>query len=392
MPTLTTRRTDLDWLRVLSILMVFVFHASHFFDTMDWHVKNARQYAYLVAWVFLFGSWGMPLVFVIAAASTYYALGTRGALTFLKERALRLLIPVAVAAFTHAAFQVYLDRLSHGRFAGSFWAFYPHYFEGVYSSSSASGNFAYHGVHLWFLLVLFIFSALFLPLLTWLRGARGQRVYAALGDALAVPGVVYLLALPIISAMLLPEDGSLLLGRFAGWNLLGFTQFLLYGFVIATHAGTRQRIERGRWTAMTAGLLTAGGMAALLLRVIAAPDGIMFWLIDVLYALTGWLWVLAILGFGSRHLTRTTPWLRYANEAVMPFYVLHQTVLLAVGYVVVGWPIPDLLKFLVIAVISFGLIMLAYEYLIRRVNLLRFLFGMRPLARAAQAQAMRGAA
>jgi glucan biosynthesis protein C len=388
----STRRSDLDWLRVLAFLVVFVFHASSFFHTMDWHVKNARQYAALITWVFLFGSWGMPLLFVVAAAGTFYALGTRGPLAFLKERVLRLLVPLVVAVFTHAAFQVYLDRLSHGRFTGSFWDFYPHYFEGVYTNSSAPGNFAYHGMHLWFLLVLFLFSAIFLPLLAWLRSAGGQRVYTALGAALSVPGAIYLLALPLVGVMLLPEDGSFLRMRLGGWNLLGYGQFFLYGFVVATHTGTRRRIEGGRWVALAAGLVTAGGMSALLLGLIAAPGGLGPRLVDSLYALSGWLWVLACLGFASRHLTRATPLLRYANEAVMPFYVLHQSVLLAVGYVVVGWPISDLLKFLVIAVTSFALVMLAYEYVIRRVNLLRFLFGMRPLARAAQPQAVRRAA
>ena len=68
----------------------------------------------------------------------------------------------------------------------------------------------------------------------------------------------------------------------------------------------------------------------------------------------------------------------YANEAVLPFYILHQTVLLRIGYFVVQWDIPDLLKFLIISSSSFATIVVLYEYLVRRVNILRFLFGMKP--------------
>jgi glucan biosynthesis protein C len=95
-----------------------------------------------------------------------------------------------------------------------------------------------------------------------------------------------------------------------------------------------------------------------------------------------WLRVLSLLGFGMQYLTFNTRFLRYANEAVLPFYILHQTVIVSVGFYVVRWPIPDLLKFVHIAASSFAIIMLLYECLIRRVNLLRFLFGMKPQRKA----------
>jgi hypothetical protein len=66
-----------------------------------------------------------------------------------------------------------------------------------------------------------------------------------------------------------------------------------------------------------------------------------------LSGLGSWCWILAIWGFGTQHLAVRTPFLAYTNEAVLPFYVMHQTVLLAIGYFVVQRAIPDLLKFLV---------------------------------------------
>jgi hypothetical protein len=88
---------------------------------------------------------------------------------------------------------------------------------------------------------------------------------------------------------------------------------------------------------------------------------------------------MAWLGYGMHGLNRNTPFLRYANEAVLPFYVMHQSVLLVVGYFVVRWPVSDLAKFLIIGFSSLGIILGVYEFAIRRVNVLRFLFGMRPL-------------
>lgn len=64
-------------------------------------------------------------------------------------------------------------------------------------------------------------------------------------------------------------------------------------------------------------------------------------------------------------------------EAVLPFYILHQTVIIVTGYYVVQWDCDPALKYLAIALISFSLIVALYDLLIRRFNLLRFLFGMR---------------
>ncbi len=82
---------------------------------------------------------------------------------------------------------------------------------------------------------------------------------------------------------------------------------------------------------------------------------------------------------GTWILNFSTPFLTYASEAVLPFYILHQTVLLSVGYFVVQWPIPDLLKWAIILPASLAIIMMIYEFLIRRFNVMRFLFGLKPL-------------
>ncbi len=76
-------------------------------------------------------------------------------------------------------------------------------------------------------------------------------------------------------------------------------------------------------------------------------------------------------------LTKNTPFLKYAGEAVMGFYILHQTVLLAIGYFVVRWAVPDLAKWTVIAAGSFAVILVLYEFVVRRANILRFLCGMK---------------
>jgi len=88
-------------------------------------------------------------------------------------------------------------------------------------------------------------------------------------------------------------------------------------------------------------------------------------------------WVMFILSMAARYLNFSNKVLAYGNEAVLPFYILHQTVILLVGWFVIRWNISILPKYLIIIVISFPLIMVLYELFVRRFNVVRFLFGMR---------------
>jgi glucans biosynthesis protein C len=371
------RRNDLDWLRVCAILSVFVFHSSRFFDTGDWHVKNPTTFFNVQVWVTFLGDWLMPFIFVISGASLFYALGSRGALKFVDDKVRRLFVPLLVGVFTAGMLMVYMERVTHFQFSGSFFDFIPHYFDGWYGFG---GNFAWMGLHLWYLLVLFVYSLLFYPLFRWLSAGAGKRLLNALCNFLALPGAVYLLALPIAWLMVilnpLSEHGQ---RNFGGWPLPIYVFFFLYGFILVSHTRLQQRVQQFRWVSLSAAVLCLG-----VLFVIWASQGdpafgsARYLQVFGLYGVGSWCWILTFFGFGFRHL-QTRPVPAYANEAVLPFYILHQTVLLCVGFFVVQWQIPELLKWAIIAVPSFTIILLIYEFLIRRFNLMRFLFGMKTL-------------
>jgi glucan biosynthesis protein C len=89
-------------------------------------------------------------------------------------------------------------------------------------------------------------------------------------------------------------------------------------------------------------------------------------------------WIFTIIGFSERYLNYTNARLKYCNEAVLPFYILHQPVIVLIGYFVVQWPISIGLKYGIIAMSSFVVIALVYVLLVRRLGALRFMFGMGP--------------
>jgi hypothetical protein len=367
----------LDWLRVLGTLAILVYHSSRFFNMGDWHVKNPIWYPWVEVWNRFATIWLMPLMFVISGASLFLALGKGGgAGKFIRDKVLRLLVPLVVGIFTHASLQVYLERISHGQFAGSYFQFLPHYFQGVYGITDG-GNFAVHGMHLWYLLYLLVFSLLLYPLLRWLRG-RGQGVLSRLGDGLRLPGAVFGLALPVVLVEAFVDPNSGVMFGDAGWPAIIYLWLVVAGFLVFSDERARASVQRVRWLSLALAVASTTTYLALSFQ----PAGLTFGtplraLALGLMGLGSWCWVLAALGFAMRYLTFSTPFLAYANEAVLPFYIFHQTVLLSVGYFVVQWDIPSLARWAIILPASFAIIMVLYEFLVRRFNVLRFLFGMK---------------
>jgi glucan biosynthesis protein C len=369
----STRVYYLDWLRVLAILTVFVYHTSRFFNVEDWNVKNPIWYTWVEVWNRFATTWMLPLIFVVSGASLFYAVGKGGAVKFVKDKALRLLVPVLVCDLTHASLQVYLYRLTHGEFSGSYFQYLPHYF---------ASDFEWQGMHLWYLWVLFVFSVVLYPLFRWLKG-RGQGVLSKLDSLMARQGGAYVLALPTVVVMLFANPGSAVFSvQNAGWPLMFYLWCVVAGFLLASQERVQAGIQQVRWLSLPVGLVLAfAWIPAYGLGQPPAYGTLRLALALGARGLASWCVIFAILGFGRRHLNFSTAFLSYANEAVLPFYILHQTVLLGVGYFVVQWAIPDLLKWVIVLVNSFILIMVLYEFLVRRFDILRILFGMKPLAR-----------
>lgn len=361
----------LDWLRVLAILLVFIYHTTRLYNVEGWTVKNNIWYPSVELWNGFATTFMMPLIFAVSGASLFYAMGRGGFVKFLKDKVLRLLVPLLVADLTSISIQAYLYNLTHGQFSGNFFQFLPQYYN--------LGSIDWRGAHLWYLLYLFLFSIILYPLLRWLKGA-GSGFLSRLDGWLSKAGMVYILALPILLLSLLPSEFPLM-DTNGGWPYLIYLFFLLWGFVIVSDERLQDSIRRLRWVSLPVGLGLAAGFTIMISAQIADPQVMSPALIlaGLMRVFGGWICVLATFGLGMQYLTVRTPRLDYANEAVLPFYILHQTVLLAVGYFVVQWTTPDLLDWAIVVVVSFVLIMAIYETLVRRWNVMRFLFGMKRL-------------
>jgi glucan biosynthesis protein C len=315
------------------------------------------------------------MFFLVAGAAVWFSLGVRKPGKFVLERLLRIFVPLVFGILIVVPPQVYLERIYNGDFSGSFFKFYPHFFYGGYSYNG-SGNFSWH--HLWFLFYLFLFCLVALPLLLWLRREVGGRFLDRLAVFTERGGNIFLYCIPLclwrIGLGLFSSGENSFIND---WDhVMYYFTFFLYGYVSCSRENFWQAIDRHKLLALVLAIplslieMTLDGLGFKSLGALALI------LFGFAWCFIAWCWIIALLGYARKLLSFTNKFLTYANEAVLPFYILHQMVIIIVGYFVIQWQTNVYIKFLVVAVASFVIIMLLYEG-IKRTIVTRFIFGMR---------------
>lgn len=368
----------LDWLRVLAMLAVFFYHADRFFDFYGWHVKNPETNLLSSIHVALFGLWLMPLFFVLSGASSFLSLQVRSTGQFVKERFTRILIPLLILGYwVISPPQSYLDRLTNNKFEGSFFDFLPYYTQGF---DVFGGNFPWHGFHLWYLLYLFILSLLLLPFFIKV-GKSGKSILSRLSRIFEPKGMLLVLPLPIVAVRVMVDVlGMGDIRATGGWTLFAYLFYLAFGYMIFSNNTLLQSIYRLRTPLTVLSIVLSIvyiGFRFFSDIEISEKTPNLYLLATFIRVYASMAWILAFVGWSEKYLNFSNSHLKYANEAVLPFYILHQLVLLLIGYLVVQWSIPVFVKFLIIAFLSFFTIMFFYEFVIRRFIVFRFLFGMK---------------
>ena len=361
------RRHDIDWVRVLAFDLLIIFHIGMFFNTWDSQVKNNITLNWL-AYPMQFSSlWRLPLLFVVSGMGTRFALSYRTGGQYIKERFIRLFIPLLVGMLVIVPPQVYVERLADGDFSGSFWAFYPHFFEPVYPK----GNLSWH--HLWFLPYLLFMSIVATPLFLKLR--RDNNVFSQwLRHRLTQsPYYLYLFTIPLLIVEATMEPIFPITRALLGdWYALVF-YFLLFvsGFVLMTIGQAFWKaIDKIKGIALLAGFVSF----QIFWWLLTTLDNHV--LIPVFKIMMMWSIILAIFGYSAKYLNKASRILEYRNEAVYPFYIIHYMIIVLMGFWLMNDPMPIFLKFVIMVVGTFGGSWMFFE-IVKRVWFLRLLFGLK---------------
>lgn len=389
------RRYDIDVLRTLAFGLLIAYHVAMVY-VADWgyHFKAEEQYEWLT-WPMVFvNRWRMSLLFLLSGVAVGLALASSGAGRFAVLRTWRLFLPLVFGMLLIVPVQSYVEALANGAIEPGFITFLVRYLQlqpwppGTFTGGE-------HGVtwnHLWYLAYLWVYSLLLAAMLPLARTAAGRWR----GGTWVSPSHWRILPLILLPTMYLfaciywlqdwfPDTKAL----FGDWaNHAQYFPVFIFGVVVARSVLFWDTLVAGRhWTlAATA----AGAVLYMGLRILGrtlSPESLAElpewnWraISSTAQALYRWSALLCMLGFAKLYLDRPYRWLPYANEAVYPWYILHQSLIIPLAFVVASLPVSGWMEMPLVLLGTVAGCALLHELFIRRIPWLRPLFGL-PVAR-----------
>lgn len=329
----TARLYYVDWLRVIALAILIAYHSSvAFFPDMKWLISSPQGSETLSLVMMYPRAWRLALLFFVSGMGTWFVFRSSTGLDFLKERFLRLFVPLIFAMCVIVVPQVWYERMWEDGYQGSLLTFWlTRYFtEGKYPD----GNFTW--AHMWFVGYLIVMCFVCYPvfrLLTrpamrpvtdWFeRQARGNAIYLFF----LLPLVLNLALSPFFPRQTnaLYNDGA----WFAVW-----ASWFGLGFLIAKHHA-----------AVIGAIVARRHLSLALSLAIAACLYVFSWtraggyfigdynqmtpLFKVLLFALAWSTILAAVGYATMHLNKGSRALSWLNRKIFPLYMVHQTVVVA---------------------------------------------------------------
>lgn len=366
----------IDWLRVFAFGLLFIFHAARFFDSFPWHIKNAAHSEIVNLFVGFTHGWRMHLIFFISGVGTFFALKTSNG-RFVKDRFNRLVVPFIFGIALIVPPQKFYEAISNGWFNGSALDFaknYPSWLLNNHPGISLSWT-GHLGYHIWYLAFLFIMTIVALPILkAFTKENSVTKLFVSISNFKLG---IFLFVVPIIliEVTLRPV--------FPGY--LDWTDFFVYGLYFLTgyiFIAQRKFVEIAReftYYFLNIGILTFVLTAYLFTHYPELKENsssIISIMNSLISSLNSFSWVMFLFGLSQREFNFNHRLLNSLNVGILPFYILHQTVIILIGYYIIKLDLNILSKFSTILSLSLAVTIGLYQ-IIRIFTVLRVLFGMK---------------
>lgn len=386
-----SRRYDIDWLRALAFILLIFYHIGQFY-VMDWgwHVKSTYLSDFLKNIMLLVNQWRMPLIFLISGVALSFIEPKISSSKLLKIRVTRILLPLLFGMLLIVPPQVYYELVQSEGYTASYFEFYKLYLDTsttLYAEHQlltsrtgfSLGLITYN--HLWYLLYLFSYTLIYMAIKPLLVKINWQALSENIS---AITVLVIPLALCLFYDLVLlkyfPDDTFVLIGDWYN-HALYFTMFML-GYALAKSPRVWQTLIKHRkiWL-----LLAIISYTLLIIRFnrawgfdIAYNDASMVtqFFISAIWSVNKVFWLLTVLGFSGAYLNKKHPILTYMNEAVLPWYILHQSLIIIFAMWLAKFELGPILEPIWLIILTFLGCALGYE-LVKRFIVTRFIFGLK---------------
>lgn len=341
-----SRRYDIDWVRVIAIGLLLIYHVAIAFQPwgiMIGFATNKEPWVALWTPMMMLNIWRIPLLFFVSGMGVFFAMQQRNWKQLIGERAKRILLPFLFGMFAIVPISNYLWQRYNG-------------FETSY---------AYHPGHLWFLGNIFAYVLILCPLFYYLNRTPQSVFVKRLKKALATPlGLIPVVAVFVAEAMIIkpfPYELYVLTPHGFFLGLLAF--FVGFCFVLSGDTFWRMLVK-WRW------LFLAIAAILCVIRIGYLKMSVPYYLLVT----ESDCWIFTVFAFGRRYLNQPGSVLKYLSGAAYPVYIVHMIWLTFGSLLISPLEIPVEAKFALLLVATLAGCFLSYE-LIRRLPLVKGLFG-----------------
>jgi hypothetical protein len=369
------RRYDLDWLRILVFGLLIFYHIGMLY-VANWgfHFKSVYQSETLANFMLIVEPWRMASLWVISGIAIRFILVKVSLLRYTFVRSLRLLLPLLFGVLVIVPPQLYVEMTANGALDMSYWQFYLAMFtdNNIIFVNYQPGIWPHWDVnHLWYLRSLWEYSLaiiLLLPLLnsSLITNTSNWLFKQHLGVMLLI------LSVPIFIIQITWEQDT---NRYP----LGFT-FLLYGYLIGWHKSFWQQLKVNvKPLLLTFSLFLVTFISLYNTVWLTLDESTPPWLMIIsmlIYSVVRVVGVLIVLALAYKYLNKKSPLLSYFNDAVYPFYILHQTIIIVLAYNLAPMALGPVFEPIVVILLTILLCFIGFE-VIRRVDILKPLFGVK---------------
>lgn len=378
------RRYDVDALRAIAFGLLILYHIGMFYVSWGWHVKSGYSGQWLEPLMIMLNQWRMPLIFLISGLAVNFLLGEGpvrrlGYGAFVWARVRRLLPPLLFGMAVIVPPQAYLEALSNGAIQPGYLSFLLSYFsfqawpEGAFAGSEPGITWN----HLWYLPYLLFYTVLLVPVAAFMQGP-GARLRAAIqgmrGPILLLAPVLWLLPIGLWVYPRFPYVNHDLVSDVYAHAMYG--SFFLFGYLIS-NSELWAEFKRMRWFTLVLAPVTFISHMVLSGVVTDQSSRAMEVLQIAVVYLNRCTWLLLVLGWAHHLLNRPMVWLGYANRAVFPWYVLHQSITVVAGYYLALLSVGPLLEPILLIALTFGGCALGMYLVDRWAPVLQPLLGMK---------------
>ena len=345
----TERRHDIDWLRVIAIGLLLVYHIAIIFQPWAMFIGFIRSPELITdLWkpMTMLNVWRIPLLFYVSGMGVYFALRKRDWKQLIQERSVRILLPFLFGIVAITPLHMYI-------------------FQGYYKQAL---DYYPHMGHLWFLGNIFAYVLLLSPLFFYLKKNADGRFAKGLSSFMGNPlGPLSVSVFFILEVLLVQPDIFELYAQTWHGFFLGLLAFFFGFLFVYSGKSFWQTMLKWRWLYL--GLAVGLYAVRFLVFDLRGPGYLM--------ALESNAWIFALFGFGYKYLNHPSRALSYLSQAAYPVYIIHMFVLYGAAALILPLELPVLVKFVIIVALTGLACYLIYEFIIRRVGLLRPVFGLK---------------